>query len=140
MSDVFQNLGVQIELSTPDDFLKIKETLERIGIASTKEGKNVLFQSCNILHKRGEYAILHFLELFQLDGKQSTLDETDIARRNLIVSLLEQWGLCKIIDPATATPQAHLGQIKIVPYVERESGKWEFRSKYSIGSRKQKHF
>jgi len=136
MSNVFHDLGVPIELNTPDDFLKIKETLERIGIASNKENKHVLFQSCLILHKRGEYGILHFKEMFKLDGRPSTIDASDIERRNLIVTLLEQWGLCKIINPETAKPTAHLGQIKIVPYVERETGKWEFKSKYSIGGHK----
>jgi hypothetical protein len=123
---------VEITLAKPDDFLKVKETLTRIGISSKTEKK--LYQSCHILHKRGKYYIVHFKELFALDGLPSTLTEADIARRNTIVTLLDEWGLVKNVDPAkTANVAAGLGQIKIIPH--KEKGDWELVPKYHIGKK-----
>ena len=120
---------LEIKLSEPDNFLKVKETLTRIGVASMKD--NTLWQSCHILHKRGNYYIVHFLELFCLDGKVSTLTENDIERRNTITALLQEWGLLSIKDEEKSFPRAHLSQIKIVPYKEKEE--WSLVAKYSIG-------
>jgi len=123
---------VEITLAKPDDFLKVKETLTRIGISSKTEKK--LYQSCHILHKRGKYYIVHFKELFALDGLPSTLTEADIARRNTIVTLLDEWGLVKNVDPTkTANVTAGLGQIKIIPH--KEKGDWELVPKYHIGKK-----
>ena len=120
--DIFKGVGAEVELPTQDSFLKVKETLTRIGISSRKEKK--LYQSCHILHKKGRYAILHFKELFILDGKHNTLTEEDIARRNTIVNLLEEWELVKTVDPTkTADPVASLNQIKIISF--KEKGEWE---------------
>ena len=114
-----------------DDFLKIRETLSRIGVASRKDKE--LFQYCHILHKRGKYYITHFKELFKLDGKPSNLDESDIARRNTIVSLLEQWKLVSVVNKTQIEdPKAPLSQIKIIPF--REKSEWKLTTKYSIGS------
>jgi hypothetical protein len=122
---------VEVTLPQSDDFLKVKETLTRIGVASRKEKK--LFQSCHILHKRGNYYITHFKELFILDGKQSSFSEEDRARRNTIANLLAEWGLIKIVDESrTQDPIAPLSQIKILPH--KEKGEWELVPKYNIGS------
>ena len=129
---IFCGYGVEITLAQPDDFLKVKETLTRIGIAS--EHKKQLFQSCHILHKRGRYSIMHFKELFALDGKPASIDEQDIARRNSIVTLLANWGLLTIIDPTVATNQAPLRQIKVLPF--KEKADWELIAKYTVGTRK----
>tara|TARA_Y100000385_G_C12793535_1_gene508681 strand:+ start:144 stop:548 length:405 start_codon:yes stop_codon:yes gene_type:complete len=130
--DIFRGVGVEVELPTPDSFLKIKETLTRIGISSRKDKK--LFQSCHILHKKGRYAILHFKELFILDGKHNTFTEEDQARRNTIVNLLEEWELIKIVDPnQTKEPIASLNQIKIISYKEKDN--WELTVKYNIGKK-----
>ena len=111
--DIFKGVGVEIELPSDDSFLKIKETLTRIGISSRKEKR--LYQSCHILHKKGRYAILHFKELFILDGKQNTFTDEDKARRNTIVNLLEEWELLKIVDKEkTKDPVAPLNHIKII--------------------------
>lgn len=132
MEDIFSGLGVEISLNEKDDFLKIRETLTRIGVSSRKEKK--LFQSCHILHKRGRYAIMHFKELFILDGLDSDISEGDIARRNTIVSLLEEWDLLNIINSDVVNqPQASLAQIKIIPYKEKSD--WELIPKYHIGKR-----
>jgi hypothetical protein len=121
---------VEVELPGEDSFLKIKETLTRIGIASKKEKK--LFQSCHILHKQGKYYIVHFKELFMLDGKLNNFETDDKARRNTIVSLLSQWDLVKVTDPSKIQdPVAPLSQIKILPY--KEKNEWELAAKYSIG-------
>ena len=120
---------LEITLNEPDDFLKVRETLTRIGIASRKEKK--LFQSCHILHKQGRYFIVHFKELFLLDGKKATLEESDLQRRNTIATLLSDWGLVNIIDPAQAKDKAPLRQIKVVSY--REKKEWELCQKYNIG-------
>lgn len=122
---------VEITLKKDDDFLKIKETLTRIGVASKKE--NILYQSCHILHKRGKYYIVHFKELFKLDGKSTNISESDIARRNTITNLLEEWELLDIVDQnKTDDPVSPLSQIKILPYSQK--GEWELVPKYSIGS------
>jgi hypothetical protein len=131
--DIFRGVGVEVTLPTPDSFLKIKETLTRIGISSRKDKK--LFQSCHILHKKGRYAILHFKELFILDGKHNTFTEEDHARRNTIVNLLEEWELVKIVDAEkTKDPVASLNQIKIISYKEKDD--WELTVKYNIGTSK----
>jgi hypothetical protein len=130
MEDIFNGLGVEITLREKDDFLKIRETLTRIGVSSKKEKK--LFQSCHILHKRGRYAIMHFKELFILDGLSSDISETDIARRNTIVDLLSEWELLDIVDEEIAEePKASLGQIKIISH--RDKKDWELVPKYHIG-------
>lgn len=131
--DIFRGVGVEVTLPTPDSFLKIKETLTRIGISSRKDKK--LFQSCHILHKKGRYSILHFKELFILDGKHNTFTDEDHARRNTIVNLLEEWELVKIVDPdRTKDPVASLNQIKIISYKEKDD--WELTVKYNIGNGK----
>lgn len=124
---------VQIELPNDENFLKVKETLTRIGIASHKEKK--LYQSCHILHKQGKYYIVHFKELFMLDGKINNFDEEDKGRRNTIVNLLEEWGLVKSVNAAQVQdPIAPLSQIKILSHAEK--GQWELVAKYSIGKKK----
>jgi|TARA_Y100000389_G_scaffold66181_1_gene62312 hypothetical protein len=131
-TDIFKGVGVEVELPTQDSFLKVKETLTRIGISSRKEKK--LYQSCHILHKQGRYSILHFKELFILDGKHNTLTEEDISRRNTIVNLLEEWELVKIVDPSkTKDPVASLNQIKIISFKEKND--WELTVKYNIGKK-----
>ena len=130
MEDIFNNLGVEVTFKDKDDFLKIRETLTRMGVSSRKENK--LFQSCHILHKRGRYAILHFKELFILDGLESDISDSDIARRNTIVNLLDEWGLLDILDiDSCQEPKASLGQIKIIPHRDKED--WELIPKYHIG-------
>jgi len=127
--DLINNL-VEVELPTSDAFLKVKETLTRIGVASRKDKK--LYQSCHILHKQGKYYIVHFKELFMLDGKVNNFDTEDKARRNSIVNLLEQWELVKTKRPEQVEdPVAPLSQIKILAY--KEKGEWELVPKYSIG-------
>lgn len=124
---------VEIELPNEESFLKIKETLTRIGIASKKDQK--LYQSCHILHKQGKYYIVHFKELFMLDGKQTNFDIEDQGRRNTIVNLLQQWELIKVVDKAKVeSPSAPLSQIKILPYKDKDA--WELVAKYSIGRKK----
>lgn len=129
MSDIIESL-VEVELPAPDAFLKVKETLTRIGVASRKDKK--LYQSCHILHKQGKYYIVHFKELFMLDGKINNFDDEDKGRRNAIVNLLEEWGLVKTKNPAQIEdPVAPLSQIKIIAY--KEKGEWDLVPKYSIG-------
>jgi hypothetical protein len=124
---------VEITFPEKDDFLKIRETLTRIGVASRREQE--LFQSCHILHKRGKYYITHFKELFKLDGKPTSIDESDIGRRNTIVKLLEQWKLISIVDESMVSePIAPLSQIKIIPH--KEKSEWKLTTKYSIGNTK----
>ena len=123
---------IEVELEEADDFLKVRETLTRMGIASSRE--NNLIQSCHILHKRGKYYIVHFKELFALDGKPYSLDSNDIARRNTIVNLLAEWSLLKLVDPTrTSEPLALLSQIKIISFDDKVN--WNLVSKYSIGQR-----
>lgn len=130
MEDIFKGCGVEIELPDSESFLKVKETLKRIGIASRKDKK--LYQSCHILHKQGRYAILHFKELFMLDGKINNFTDEDKARRNTIVNLIEEWGLIEAVDPSQIEePIAPLSQIKVLPH--RDKGEWELVAKYSIG-------
>jgi len=133
-NDIFNGKGVEIVISEEDDFLKIRETLTRIGVASRKE--KALYQSCHILHKQGRYAIVHFKELFELDGKPSNFSEEDRGRRNTITNLLQDWGLVKIHNvDASEAPIAPLSQIKILPYKEKEE--WTLVQKYNIGAKKQ---
>lgn len=121
---------VEVKLKQDDDFLKVKETLTRVGVASKKDRK--LFQSCHILHKQGKYYIVHFKELFALDGKPSNFEEEDIARRNTIANLIAEWGLVVLVQPPkTAFPVAPISQIKIIPY--KEKNQWELVAKYNIG-------
>lgn len=128
MSEFFRGVGVEISLPESDYFLKVKETLTRIGISSKKEKK--LYQSCHILHKQGRYAIVHFKELFYLDGKETDISEEDIARRNTIVSLLEEWGLLTLEEDLVGN-KAPMNQIKIISFKEKPN--WQLQSKYSIG-------
>ena len=121
---------LEVTLNEPDDFLKVRETLTRIGVASRKDNK--LYQSCHILHKQGRYFIVHFKELFLLDGKKSNLEENDVASRNTIATLMSDWGLVSIYDKTKAEPLAPLRQIKIIPFKEKED--WELCPKYNIGN------
>lgn len=124
---------VEVRLQDEDDFLKVRETLTRIGVASKKEKK--LWQSCHILHKKGRYYIVHFKELFLLDGKTANFSEDDISRRNAIANLLSEWGLVQLIDPRKSNePIAPLSTIKILSH--KEKGHWLLEAKYNIGSRK----
>jgi|TARA_R110000803_G_scaffold73603_4_gene137445 hypothetical protein len=122
---------LEVTLEEPDDFLKVRETLTRIGVASRKD--NTLFQSCHILHKQGRYFIVHFKELFLLDGKKSNLEENDIARRNTIATLMSDWGLLSIDNKDQAQPLAPLRQIKIIPFKEKVN--WTLQPKYNIGNK-----
>ena len=126
-----QDQMLEVGLKEPDDFLKVRETLSRIGVASRKERK--LYQSCHILHKQGKYYITHFKELFALDGKVVNLSENDIARRNTIANLLKDWGLVDIIG--IAEPVAPLSQIKVLSF--KEKNEWELSTKYNIGKKKE---
>lgn len=126
---------VEVRLPSPDDFLKVKETLTRMGVASRKD--NTLFASCHILHKQGHYFIVHFKELFLLDGKssQTHFDENDKARRNTIVNLLAEWGLVELVDKSkSAAPIVPVAHITILPY--REKANWNLVSKYEVGKRR----
>lgn len=125
---------LEVTLNEPDDFLKIRETLTRIGVASRKDQK--LFQSCHILHKQGRYFITHFKELFLLDGKPSNLMDNDIQRRNTIATLLSDWGLVTIVDKSQAMDVAPLRQIKVIPF--KEKNQWELCPKYNIGNTQSK--
>ena len=123
---------VEVRLSNAEDFLKVRETLSRIGLASKKD--NTLYQSCHILHKQSKYYIVHFKELFLLDGKDSSLSEGDIARRNRIIHLLDEWELVDIVDYSKIEePISPINQIKIIPYKEKD--KWNLVTKYTIGSK-----
>ena len=126
-----QEQMLEVGLSEPDDFLKVRETLSRIGVASRKERK--LYQSCHILHKQGKYYIVHFKELFALDGKRTNLTENDIARRNTIAKLLSDWGLVTIISEIGE--EAPLSQIKVISFNEKND--WELETKYNIGKKKE---
>jgi len=128
-----KNDMVEVNLKEPDDFLKVRETLTRIGVASRKEKK--LFQSCHILHKKGQYYIVHFKELFALDGKKANLSENDVQRRNRIIKLLSDWGLVEIVKEDTVTDAAPLSQIKVISY--KEKTEWTLESKYNIGKKRQ---
>lgn len=121
---------LEVSLNEPDDFLKIRETLTRIGVASRKDQK--LYQSCHILHKQGRYFIVHFKELFLLDGKPSNLIENDLHRRNTIATLLADWGLISILNTEKSKDVAPLRQIKVIPY--KEKAEWQLCPKYNIGN------
>ena len=122
---------LEVQLKEPDDFLKVRETLTRIGVASRKDKK--LFQSCHILHKQGRYFIVHFKELFALDGKEANLTENDIERRNTIAQLLGDWGLIAIINTTVAEKKAPLSQIKVLSF--KEKSEWDLQAKYNIGKK-----
>ena len=126
-----QEQMLEVGLKEPDDFLKVRETLSRIGVASRKERK--LYQSCHILHKQGRYYIVHFKELFALDGKKTNLSENDIARRNTIANLLRDWGLINIIGEVAEV--APLSQIKVLSFSEKNE--WTLETKYNIGKKKE---
>ena len=126
-----QEQMLEVGLNEPDDFLKVRETLSRIGVASRKERK--LYQSCHILHKQGKYFITHFKELFALDGKQTNLNENDLQRRNTIANLLKDWGLISIMGDASNV--APLSQIKVLSF--REKNEWTLETKYNIGKKKE---
>jgi len=124
---------VEVKLTNEDDFLKVRETLTRIGVASKKDQK--LFQSCHILHKQGRYYIVHFKELFALDGKPTNISEDDLSRRNTIANLMAEWGLVTLLDPVKSKePVAPLSQIKVLAYKEKDE--WELVTKYNIGRKK----
>ncbi len=124
---------IEIRLRQPDDFLKVRETLTRIGVSSRTEKK--LYQSCHILHKRGKYYVVHFKELFALDGMPTNFTENDVARRNTIANLLAEWGLADLVEPArTKDPVAPISQIKILSYGEKSE--WELQPKYNIGKQR----
>ena len=122
---------LEVKLKEPDDFLKVRETLSRIGVASRKERK--LYQSCHILHKQGRYYIVHFKELFALDGKDTNITENDISRRNSIAGLLGDWGLIEIVGECE--PKAPLSQIKVISY--KEKNEWDLETKYNIGKKRE---
>ena len=125
---------VEVTLNEPDDFLKVRETLTRIGVASRKENK--IYQSCHILHKQGRYFLVHFKELFALDGKHANLTSNDVQRRNRIAQLLVDWGLVGIVNSDTIQDVAPLNQIKVLAY--KDKGDWILETKYNIGSKKKK--
>ena len=139
MTHEFFNIDVdgynplEVTLSHSDDFLKVRETLSRIGVASSKD--KVLYQSCHILHKQGRYFIVHFKELFALDGKKANLSENDLQRRNRIIKLLSDWGLVEIVKESSIKAAAPLSQIKVIAY--KEKGEWTLESKYNIGKKRQ---
>ena len=122
---------LEVTIKQPDDFLKVRETLTRIGVASRKD--KTLFQSCHILHKQGKYYITHFKELFALDGKNSTLTENDIQRRNTIALLLQDWNLIDVVNPTLVENKAPLSQIKVLPF--KEKNEWNMVAKYNIGKK-----
>ena len=138
MAHEFFNINIEgytpleVTLVQPDDFLKVRETLSRIGVGSSKD--KVLYQSCHILHKQGRYFIVHFKELFALDGKQADLTDNDIERRNTIAHLLSDWDLVKIISPELHENRAPLSQIKILSF--KDKGDWSLQSKYNIGKKR----
>lgn len=127
--DIFSGLGVEIELKNKEDFLKVKETLTRLGVSSKKDKK--LYQSCHILHKRGRYAIMHFKEMFILDGLESDITLEDVQRRNTIASLLSDWGLITVLDFEKCKDKLSLARIKILSHKEKKD--WELVPKYHIG-------
>ena len=133
MNDTLIEAMVEVKLNEPDDFLKVRETLTRIGIASRKE--KTLYQSCHILHKQGKYYIVHFKELFALDGKTTNFTENDTARRNSIANLLSEWELIKLVNPdKSAEPTVPLSQLKILSFKEKDE--WDLTPKYNIGNKR----
>ena len=132
MTVLLDNL-VEVKLTNEDDFLKVRETLTRVGVASKKDQK--LYQSCHILHKQGKYYIVHFKELFALDGKPTNISEDDLSRRNTIANLMAEWGLVSLVEPEKSKdPVAPLSQIKVLAYKEKDE--WELVAKYNIGRKK----
>ena len=132
MGNIIDTL-LEVKLGEEDDFLKVRETLTRIGIASRKD--KTLYQSCHILHKQGRFYIVHFKEMFAIDGKPTNFSDEDTGRRNTIAKLLEDWGLVKIVDPARfESPKATMNQIKILPHKEKDE--WTLVTKYAIGKKK----
>ena len=129
-----QDQMVEVILNEPDDFLKVRETLTRIGVASRKEKK--IYQSCHILHKQGRYYLVHFKELFALDGKHANLTVNDVQRRNRIIQLLADWGLIAIVKPESITDIAPLNQIKVLAY--KDKADWILETKYNIGAKKKR--
>ena len=127
-----QDQMIEVVLNEPDDFLKVRETLTRIGVASRKEKK--IYQSCHILHKQGKYYIVHFKELFALDGKHANITVNDVQRRNRIINLLSDWGLITILNPDSVLDVAPLNQIKVLSYKDKND--WILESKYNIGKKK----
>ena len=127
-----QEMMLEVQLGEPDDFLKVRETLTRIGVASRKEKK--LYQSCHILHKQGRYFIVHFKELFALDGKHANLTSNDVQRRNRITQLLSDWGLIEVVKADSISDIAPLNQIKVLSF--KEKGEWSLETKYNIGKKK----
>lgn len=124
---------IEVKIAEEEDFLKIKETLTRIGVASRKDNK--LYQSCHILHKQGKYYIVHFKELFALDGKPSDFTDEDKGRRNTIIQLLQEWGLIKVVEPDyIKEPKAPMSQVKIIPH--KDKANWTLEAKYNIGRKK----
>jgi len=123
---------LEVTLVQPDDFLKVRETLTRIGVASRKD--KILYQSCHILHKQGKYYIVHFKELFALDGKSTDLTDNDLQKRNTIAKLLSDWGLVKILNPNNFSDLAPLSQIKVIAFKDKDD--WELQTKYNIGKKK----
>ena len=134
MYNLFSGLGIEVDIKLPQNFLKIKETLTRIGVASKKD--NTLYQSCHILHKRGKYAIMHFKELFILDGKieETVIEDDDLARRNMIAKLLEEWDLLTIEKPDEVGELAPMAEIKVIPW--KQKSEWTLIAKYTIGAKK----
>ena len=123
---------LEVKLKNPDDFLKVRETLSRIGVASRKD--KILYQSCHILHKQGRYFIVHFKELFALDGKDADFSDNDLQRRNTVAHLLSDWGLITILNPEIHEDKAPLNQIKVIAY--KDKNEWELIQKYNIGRKK----
>ena len=123
---------LEVKLKNPDDFLKVRETLSRIGVASRKD--KILYQSCHILHKQGRYFIVHYKELFALDGKDADFSENDLQRRNTVAHLLSDWGLISILNPEIHEDKAPLNQIKVIAF--KEKSEWELVQKYNIGRKK----
>lgn len=138
MSDDFFDINypgyapLEVKLKNPDDFLKVRETLSRIGVASRKE--KILYQSCHILHKQGRYFIVHFKELFALDGKDADFSDNDLQRRNTVAHLLSDWGLIELLNPEIHEDKAPLNQIKVIAF--KEKSEWELVQKYNIGRKK----
>lgn len=133
VDDWYNNFAVEVTLPTADDFLKIKETLTRIGIGTNKAGNKCLYQTCHILQKRGKYYIVHFKELLLLDGKEVDLAVFDVKRRNTIISFLAEWKLLCVIDDSTIEDRANNSSIKIIPFAEKKN--WELVPKYTIGAK-----
>lgn len=133
IEDIFRGCGVEVILTSPDDFRKVRETLTRIGIVSFS--KKTIWQSCHILHKRGRYAILHFKEMFKIDRKNSSLTEDDLARRNRIVTMLSEWNLIKVIDPSQIkSPLAEPNEVRVISHKDKQN--WNLVAKYTIGVHK----